>query len=40
MWDIYIYMYFLIITDSKQKLKNIPNEPIDLEKWLDSILGD
>ncbi|KYN50199.1 PREDICTED: uncharacterized protein LOC108771201 [Cyphomyrmex costatus] len=27
-------------TDSKTKLKSVPNKPIDLEKWLDSVLDD
>ncbi|XP_012539161.1 uncharacterized protein LOC105838270 [Monomorium pharaonis] len=27
-------------TDSKTKSKNVPNKPIDLEKWLDSVLDD
>ncbi|KAL6264807.1 hypothetical protein P5V15_004904 [Pogonomyrmex californicus] len=27
-------------SDSKTKSKNIPNKPIDLEKWLDSVLDD
>jgi len=33
-------MYFLIIADSKQRPKDIPNKPIDLEKWLDFVLND
>ncbi|XP_011168582.2 uncharacterized protein LOC105201968 [Solenopsis invicta] len=27
-------------TDSKTKSKNVPSKPIDLEKWLDSVLDD
>jgi len=27
-------------SDSKMKSKNVPNKPIDLEKWLDSVLDD
>jgi len=33
-------IHWRFVTDSKTKSKSVPNKPIDLEKWLDSVLDD
>lgn len=36
----YILCHNLCFTDSKPKSRNVPAKPLDLEKWLDSVLDD